>query len=267
MRLSDPIPEERLPMLLTGEQISKIKAAALGARQDLAGLTWFLEQAEQGQSEGLTRETARNVMGVTESKLRDLGQLLGVDTEAAQHIEARHAEIRRANLRIRELEGALGQAMPPEAIQPTLKQLADKLDAWWDREGFGHIRETHFGAWNAKVEFSCRFIGSKPYVPGAEGKPHAERKALWLADLQRRGFVLNDDDGKGVTDCEASRHALRVLFEQRFPAGGHTIAEFISSEVRGQSTLSGVKVYLRKLPQILDLPALPADAEEIDVDV
>jgi len=259
------VPEDLAPIPLTAHQVATLRRLTKEVQQGMATLPWILGLAEEGKAEGLTRETARNVMSVVESQLRDLGQLLGVDTEAAQRIEHRHAEIRKANLRIRELEATLGQSMPPEAIQPALKNLADRLDTWWDREGFGHIRETHFGAWNAQVEFSCRFTGSKPYVPGAEGKPHAERKALWLADLQRRGFVLNDDDGKGVTDCAESREALRALFAQRFP-GGHTISQFISTEARGRSTLCGVKVYLRKLPQILELPELPADPEELDVD-
>jgi len=102
-------------------------------------------------------------------------------------------------------------------------------------------------------------------VPGAEGKSNAERKALWLADLQRRGFVLNDEDGKGITDCPESRQALRDLFAVRFPDGGHTFWQFISTEGRGFSTLRSVKVYLRKLPQILDLPERPADSECLDV--
>lgn len=264
MRFPQPIPEERVPMDLTPQQVAKIKNTTKKVMQDLSSLTWFLERAEEGESEGLTRETARNVMSVTESKLADLGRLLGVDTEAAQRIEERHADIRRANLRIQELEGLLAQQMPPEALRPALYAMGEKLKGWWDLEGFGNVRDMNFGTHSLKVEFSCQFLGVKPKVAGCEGLPHAERKALWLADLQRRGFVLLDDDGKGLSDCPATREALRALFAERLP--GAKIAQFISREGDKGSKLVSIEVYIYKLPQILALPAATDDADEIDVD-
>lgn len=256
-----PIPEERVPLELTPEAAKCIKGAVKEAQMALGTLVYFLEHAD---GPALTRALSRDALNLTESQVAKLGEWLGVDTEAAQRIEERHGEIRAANLRIRELEKELGQSMSPVAIQPALKALCERLNSWWEREGFGLVSSIQFGEYNVAVEFSCGFYGSRPYVPGAEGKSHKERKALWLADLQRRGFVLNEDDGKGVTDCAQSREALRALFAERFP-GKHKIAEFVSHEGRHCSVLRSVKVRLHALPQILDLPELPA-AEEIDVD-
>lgn len=261
-----PIPEDQVPLQLTPAEIAKLKNLTRKTAEGLASLIWFLEQAEEGSAEFMTREAARGVMNTAERRLATLGQLLGVDTEAAQRIEERHANLRYAHGRIRELEAQLGQVLPAEGLMLRLRALAEKLDDWWDCEGFGYVGDLSFNGYNASAEFGMRFTGCKPWVPGAEDKSPAERRTLWLADLQRRGFVLNDDDGKGVTDCPESRAAVRALFEQRFPEG-HRITHFVSSEARGRSTLTGVKVRLTRLQQILDLPELPPGAADLDPDL
>lgn len=265
-RLSFPAPiaEERVPMPLTAQQVATVKRLTKEAQQGLASFPWFLDQAAEGKAEGLTREHARNVMNVVESHLRDLGKLLGVDTEAAQRIEERHAEIRKANMRIRGLELLLSQKSPPESIQPALYQLGKHLYRWWQLEGFGHVSDITFSEHSMNAKFSCQFIGCKPTVEGGEALTPAERRAAWLADLQRRGFVLIDDDGKGVSDCPASREALRALFAVRLP--GAKISQFVSREGRHGSKLVDVHVYIYKLEQILALPVPAADADELDVD-
>lgn len=262
-RLSFPAPiaEERVPLPLTPEQVATVKRLTKDAQQVLATLPWFLDQAN---AEGLTREHARNVMNVVETQLRDLGQLLGVDTEAAQRIEERHADIRRANLEVRRLEQLLAQQMPTEAIQPALYQLGKQLYRWWQLEGFGHVSEISFGEHSLNAKFSCQFIGCKPTVEGGEALSPAERKAQWLANLERRGFVLMDDDGKGVSDCSQSREALRNLFALRLP--GAKIHQFVSREGRHGSKLVDVHVYLYNLEHITALPVPAPEADELDVD-
>lgn len=265
-RLSFPAPiaEERVPLPLTAEQVATVKRLTKDAQQGLASLPWFLDQAAEGKAEGLTREHARNVMNVVESHLRDLGKLLGVDTEAAQRIEERHADIRRANLEVHRLKALLAEKSPPESIQPALYQLGKQLYRWWQLEGFGLVSDITFGEHSMNAKFSCQFYGSKPSIEGGEGLSRPERRAAWLADLQRRGFELIDDDGKGISDCPASREALRTLFAQRLP--GAKIAQFVSREGRHGSKLVDVHVYIYKLEQILALPVPAPEADEIDVD-
>lgn len=260
----EPIAEERVPMPLTSDCVATIKRLTKEAQQGLASLPWFLDQYAEGKAEGLTREHARNVMGVVESHLRDLGKLLGVDTEAAQRIEERHADIRRANLEVRRLEALLAKQMPPEAIQPALYQLSKQLYRWWQLEGFGLVSDITFGEHSMNAKFSCQFYGSKPSIEGGEGLSRPERRAAWLADLQRRGFVLIDDDGKGISDCHQSREALRTLFALRLP--GAKIHQFVSREGRHGSKLVDVHVYLYNLEHIVALPVPAPDAEELDVE-
>lgn len=265
-RLSFPAPiaEERVPLPLTPEQVATVKRLTKEVQQGLATLPWILDQTAEGKAEGLTREHARNVMNVVESHLRDLGQLLGVDTEAAQRIEERHADIRRANLEVRRLEQLLGQQMPTEAIQPALYQLGKQLYRWWQLEGFGLVSDITFGEHSMNAKFSCQFYGSKPSIEGGEGLSRPERRAAWLADLQRRGFELIDDDGKGISDCPQSREALRNLFALRLP--GAKIHQFVSREGRHGSKLVDVHVYLYNLEHIVALPVPAPEADELDVD-
>jgi len=250
---------ELVPLELSLEQKDAIRSATKTVQQDLASLPFMLD------NDGMTTSFARNVVSVAERHLVELAKLLGVDTEAAERIEQRHADIRRANLRVRELEGLLGQVQPIEAIQPALRTLCEQLNGWWDLEGFGLISEIAFGEYNAKVTFSCSFFGCKPALSAPEGATSKERKALWLAGLQARGFVLMDDGGdKGVKDCPESRDAMRALFAQRL--GNAWISQFVSRESRANgSKLVSVEVIIRDLALIRALPVPPADAEEIDL--
>jgi hypothetical protein len=262
-RLSFPAPiaEEQVPLTFTAEQKTDIQNTTKKVQQHLAMLPYFMS-LEGGES--MTREQARLVLAAAESDMAALGRLLGVDTEAAQRIEERHADIRRANLEVRRLEQLLAQQMPTEAIQPALYQLGKQLYRWWQLEGFGHVSDITFGEHSMNAKFSCQFYGSKPSIEGGEGLSRPERRAAWLADLERRGFVLIDDDGKGICDCPASREALRALFAVRLP--GAKIAQFVSREGRHGSKLVDVHVYIYKLEQILALPVPAPEADEIDVD-
>ncbi|MFJ2456561.1 hypothetical protein ACIOWK_33490 [Pseudomonas protegens] len=253
-------PAEQVPLDLSEDQRAAIKATVKKAQQSLAIFPFLLEQSTVP---GLTRAQARMAMETTEFELATLGRLLGVDTESKATIEQRFGELRQANMRIRDLEALLGQQMPAEAVQPALGNLARQLRDWWRLEGFGHTSEIQFGEYSLQVRFSLQSLSARPLIAGAEHLSHSERKALWLADLERRGFILHDDDGKGVTDCPASRDALRVLFAERFP-GTHKIAQFVSREGDHASKLVSVEVYVYDLAQILTLPVPPPKTQDVD---
>ena len=257
LEFDSPSEADQAPLEFTPDRVADIRAAVKNIQQNLAMIPWLFD------NEGVSRFAAQSVVGLAESEIARLGKLLDVETEAAEKIEKRHADIRRANLRIRELEELLGQNQAPQAIQPALKNLSRQLHAWWELEGFGHISELAFGEYNLRVRFSCQMMGAKPHIPTPEPLPRKERFKLWLAALQERGFLLLEEDGdKGVRDCPESRQALAELFRRRLSSAA--VSQFVSREGRSGSQLVAVEVYIRDITQVLDLPVPPPDAEDID---
>lgn len=256
MEFTSPSPEDLEPLSFTPDQQAQVRDAVKKIQQHLAMLPWHFDH------DGVSRFVADSAMSVTEFEISKLGKLLGVETEAAAKIEERHGNTRRANMRVRELEELLGKGQTPHAIQPALKGMCDQLNGWWALEGFGHISEISFGAYNLKAQFSCRFFGVKPHIDTPEPVSSKERFKLWLTGLPDRGFMLLEDDGdKGVMDCPDSRQALVKLFAGRLSSA--TISQFISRESRNGSQLTGVEVFIRDITQILELPVPPKDAEEL----
>lgn len=248
--------EDQDPIALQPDQVDAVKKAVRKLQEHLAMITWHLDH------EGITPGIAKLSLGVVEYDLAALGKLLGVDTQADERIEERHAEIRKANLRIHALEEMIGREQTPESIQPALQVLVKQINAWWDLEGFGLVSDVSFGEYALKVEFSCQFIGCKPIIETTEPLTHKERYKLWLALLQDRGFELVNEEGeKGIKDCPASRDTLRRLFAQRF--GRHKITEFRSRETREGSKLVGMQVYIYDLGPIMQLPIPPEGTEEL----
>ena len=248
--------EDQDPIALKPDQVDAVKKSVRKLQEHLGMITWHLDH------EGITPGMAKLCLGVVDYDLAGLGKLLGVDTQADERLEARHAEIRKANLRIHALEGMIGREQTPESIQPALQVLVKQINAWWDLEGFGHISDISFGEYALKVDFSCQFTGCKPIIQSTEPLTHKERFKLWLAMLQERGFELIREDGeKGIRDCPASRETLRALFAQRF--GRHQISEFKSRETKEGSRLVGMQVYIYDLGPIVKLPIPPEGTDEL----
>jgi len=248
--------EDQDPLPLNADQVAEVKKAVRKLQEHLAMVTWYLDH------EGISQPVAKMILGVIESETADLGKKLSVDTLADERIEKRHAEIRAANMRIHELEAMIGQAQTPESIQPALQVMSKQVNAWWDLEGFGHVREMSFGEYSLKVDFSCHFTGSKPIIEAEGQLTHKERRKIWLGMLEQRGFELLNTDGENyLRDCPASRDTLRALFAQRF--GRHQISEFKSHECKAGSKLVGVTVYIYDLAPIMALPIPPENTEEV----
>lgn len=224
--------------------------------QALSSLLYFL-----GTEDGLPHGAARDIMGVAEHRCQEIGQLLNVPTEADERIEKRSRDIRRANLRVRELETMLGKAQSPEATQMGIKVLHDQLSEWWRLEGFGLTSEFAFGEYNLKVTFSCHLFGDFALLNSETPVSDKERKRLWRESLRERGFVIKQEGReKRVEDCQQTRDAIKALFAQRLPSA--TIWKFDGHETRTGSELDSVTVVIRKIEEILTLPVPPQKAEE-----
>lgn len=244
------------PLPLTDTKKSDIQSLAGSMQRDLQTLSYLLGQ------DGVCAVVADSVMRLTESKLAQLGTLLGVATESARVLEERHGAIRQANERVRDLEALIGQAQPIEGIQPALKMLGDRLYRWWELEGFGHVSDIQFGQHVLRVVLSCQMLGGRIHFTTPEPVSREELRQLWFADLRARGFRLLDEDGeKGVADCQESRDALRALVAHRL--GRSRITQFTSREGRASSQLISLEVCIYDLAVINALPVPPQDSADV----
>jgi hypothetical protein len=252
-------PEDQVPLSFTPDQWADIQGLVKNAQQNLSMILYHFANG------GVSRFIGGSVLSLVESDISKLGKKFGVETQSEKDIEERHGAMRKANMRIRELEELLGKGQPPEGVQPALKAMCRQLNDWWDLDGFGHISDIAFGEYGLKADFCCQFIGVKPYVVTPEPMSKKERMALWLVQLQERGYVLFQDDEdreKGILDCDQSKNTLRQLFAQRLSSA--RITKFVSRESRGNSHLTSVEVYISDITQILSLPVPPSDTEVLD---
>lgn len=212
------------------------------------------------QDGALSYGLAHSILRVTEGYMRDLGELLGVETESAAEIQRRHGLLRQANMRVHELEAQLGTAQSPELTQLSLRVMQEHLTQWWTLEGFGHISEIEFGPYGAHVTFSCNLFGDFVLVDSPTPMSDKELKEQWHQSLRDRGFELVQGSGEfKAVDNDAARKVLCTLFKSRMPSARITKVDNQCSPRTG-FTLRSVEVFITKLAEIFQLP-VPAEPQ------
>jgi hypothetical protein len=201
-------------------------------------------------------ELAENFVKVAEFELVDLCRALGLETNGTREMTRRYAELRAANARVHELETLLGNTQSPETTQAALKNLADRLETWWGKEGFGLVSDVSFGAYSCKVNFSCILYGDFRLIDSPTPVSDKERKRLWHESLRERGFVLVQEGSRDlrIQDCDVSRQALMRLVKTRLPS--FKISEFTNHSLQGSSefALRSVEGYIHNIADIQGLP-------------
>ncbi|KVP75248.1 hypothetical protein WJ96_05685 [Burkholderia ubonensis] len=205
---------------------------------------------------GLSAEMAQTLLGSAEFRLADLCKKLGVEIDSVRAQEARFARLREAQHRIRELEAQLGAEQTPESIQASLKLMDQRLNHWWDLDGFAGPVKPSFQKYGCQANFSCHLFGDfrDPEAP-VSGK---EKYKNWLELLRERGFVLVEEDRDwSIVDCDASRDALTQLFS-RIPSARIEKVENIRRNNVNSFIVRSVDVYISDIADILKLPAKPS---------
>lgn len=205
----------------------------------------------------ISEEVMRTCLASVEHQVADLGRLLGVSTQSEAAVTERFAQLRAANLRIRDLEAQLGQGQSPEATQQAIRQLYEHLNKWWDLDGFGHISEMHFEPYGISVKFSCSLFGAFRLLRSKTPVSDRDNYQQWVSDLESRGYVLYREKGErepNLKDCDQTRAALERLFAQRLPSATVTAFE---NQRRGEAiALTNIHVLIRRYEEVLNLPVL-----------
>ena len=221
---------------------------------DLSAMSFLLERIKA--TGPVPQDLAFNILSLREARLGELCKLLGVEMDNASAREERFAEIRNANNRIRELERELGNSGSGTKTSAHLKLMTEKLDAWWNRYGFGYISKTSFQKYGLEIEFSCGLFGRKLRV--GSSTPASDRVSFqeWVAELRERGFELLDEEGEStpsLADTENNRRLLTELLLTAFPSAKLSKTENHFSR-NGDCVLRSILVWIGDLNEVSELP-------------
>lgn len=247
---------EASPITLNADQLEL-------AQRHIKGIYFALSTIDKGLTveAPLSKDLAENCLKVAEFNLRYLCEVLDIETDGTAERDERYALLRTANERVRALEAQLGDSQAGDRTQLGVKALSERLNTWWDVEGFGHIAELHFGPHGVEAKFSCMLFGDFHLTSSKTPVSDRERKAQWFASLAERGFVLCVEKGErepSITDCDQNRQALEALFAKFMPSA--EVIGFNSRGRRGALTLHDFDVFIRDYDDIQSLPVPQPEA-------
>ena len=256
-RLSDSINKEKdlSEVVLNPDQ----KAIALKAAKDLIhGASYIHEMVEAGE---LCVEMRNNMCYLLDHYTKEICEPLGYASAAAQRIEEKHADIRKLNGRIRELEQQLGEAAPIDTVPKLLHNLKETIDDWWKAQGFGWIRDLNFGPYGTvhlKFSFLFDHIFSMSKTPVSDKESEQDKRK----DLEMLGyiFIVEERDYR-LVDCDANRTLLMDLLTKRFPSIDIFYWENRRVRKRDQFSLWGINAVIQ---DIKDLEGEPIEHTEKD---
>lgn len=229
-------------------------------REQMSGFGFLVNMLANGKE--IPRQMAYSVLYMAESRTDKMCKLTGIELDSMKVRDERYARIRSLNEQVRALKDELGKGGSVDQTSAHLKVVYDKLNAWWDRDGFGHISEFSVSQYgNVEVKFSCTLFGDFRITGSDTPVSDKELKKLWHASLQERGFEIREvpsDRDPVLVDCDKSRQALEDLFSGTFPS-----AEIVETtnhhNGRGSCmVLKDVRVLFRDMQEIVDLPLFVA---------
>lgn len=247
------------PAVLDEDQSAVLRREVRGM---LAALHHLAEVFEPGKP--IERNLVYNILYTSESRLAQLGEITGVQTDSAAERERRYAGIRAANVRVHEMERQLGGAVNAEQTKLAVARLADKLRHWWRHEGLGLMQDATLDAWGGMtVTLSCSLFGTTPLTDSSRPISDKADRASWLKSLEERGFVLTEGRGSvgHLVACDASRDALVRLIKDKLPS-----AHFQTIKTRsGQGELPVLEDVRFCIHNLEDVAALGGAKEEVDL--
>ena len=171
--------------------------------------------------ETLTEEMKETLVSLVDYKVSDIGEVLGVDTKSKEKVEEKHAEIRKANLKIRELEEKIGKNNPIEGLKEQLKALSTLVQEWWKKDGFGYVKNikfTQYGGFEAELGVSFHsFSSTFSKTPASDRRTKKE----WIQSLKDKGYQLYEKEKSldiELIDCPENRELIEDEIETRFPS-------------------------------------------------
>jgi hypothetical protein len=155
-------------------------------------------------------------------------------------------------------------AASPQQIQGAMRDMRDRVRAWWKRDGLGHtsaVSMSEGGSLDLELNCSLYFEMEERMHLQDPALPEAERRAQVQRYFEGLGFVLYcaPGDDVAVRDCDESSQALRKIIKDTFPS---SIVRSIESRGARDGTfvLQSAQLLIRDLADVFSLPAARPDA-------
>lgn len=152
----------------------------------------------------------------------------------------------------------------PQQIQAAMRDMRDRVRAWWKRDGLGHtsaVSMSEGGSLDVQLSCSLFFEMDERMHLLDPALPESERRAQVQRYFEGVGFVLHaaSGDDVAVRDCDESSQALRKIIKDTFPS---SIVRSIESRGTrdGAFVLQSAQVLIRDLTDVFALPAAPPGA-------
>lgn len=225
------------------------KAIALKGLEDLY---FSAKQMHEWLSKDKLTEEAKGLfISLSESYISDVAKATNYESDLAKERERRSADLRNANLRIRELKQQMAEMKPIDGLKEQLHSLTNTIKDWWRELGFNYISEmtfTDYGGLNVKFAFNlnrCSRIFSRKPV---SDKKEAVDKIQQLCD---KGFVLIKEGNElQLADNDENKKLLINLLEERFPSIQIERIEASFERDNQVSYIESVKAYIGELHEI-----------------
>jgi len=166
----------------------------------------------------LTEEMKNLLLGLIESYTSEASKVLKYDSQASAKIEERHADIRRANQKIHELEKKLAENTQVDGLKELLYAMHSALYKWWGKQGFNLVTDDEFGGYGYKGRFCLdthhiSFVSTRPVT---EKKEHKSR----LEQMIEEGYEFTEEDRKDyvLLDTPKNRELITKLVKDKFPS-------------------------------------------------
>lgn len=175
-------------------------------------------------------------LGLLEHGVSELSELTGYDGMLRKDHEARFAETRAANIKVRELEAALGAGTGPDAVGAGIAHYMEVLGTFYSACGFRYASMDPT-RWGIHAEFTHELTKT------VERSPFADKKLMAMAVLscgfipKQKGWDLERDQfHDSLLDTDRNRKRLVELYAAAFP--GDIVRGF-------RSVRDGDKYYLK----------------------
>lgn len=194
-----------------------VRAQAIGEINDaIRSLQFFRTRCMDGSALARASDVYTH-LSLLEHHVAELSRLTGYDGMLLKETEARHAELRAANEKIRELEAMLGQTMTGTAVRAGIKHYLDVLGTWWSAMGFRYAKMEP-GQWCVSAELSEEIVR-----PGSERSTYADKTLLPLASaatqpVTDKAYDLKQEIYHGcMLDTDRNKANLRLALLKDFP--------------------------------------------------